>query len=84
MLVKVGGPRLAVALLATVVVLLVFGDRLVGAVPRTPASAGKDKDVAASPVVDEAEQRDEVVDAAAAVLDPGRSRSSAYDAWWPA
>jgi len=78
-LVRVGGAALAVALIATVAVLLVFGDRLVGDDPADQDD--KDKNTAtAAPV--EAEQRDEVVDAASAVLDTWSQPELGYDAWW--
>ena len=80
-LVKIGGPAIAVALLATVVVLLLFGDRLVGSGPQDAGKRPAGQDVVASPVVDEA-QRDEVVDAAAAVLNRWSQPELAYDAWW--
>jgi hypothetical protein len=76
-LVRVGGAALAVALLATVAILLVFGDRLVA---DDPKDADKDKETAVVPA--EAEQRDEIVDAAAAVLDTWSQPELAYDAWW--
>jgi hypothetical protein len=77
-LVRVGGAAVAVALLATVAVLLVFGDRLVA---DGPAGAGKnDKDSAATPV--EAEQQDEVVEAASAVLNRWSQPDLAYAEWW--
>ena len=78
-LVRVGGAALAVALIATVAVLLVFGDRLVGDDPADQDD--KDKDTAAAAPV-EAEERDEVVDAASAVLDTWSQPELGYDAWW--
>ena len=75
---KVGGAALAVALLATVAILMVFGDRLVADDPRDPRD--KDEESAVAPV--EAEKRDEVVDAAAAVLDTWSQPALGYDEWW--
>jgi len=77
-LVRFGGAFLAVALLATVAILLVFGDRLVGGDPA--GDKDKDKETAAVPV--EADQRDEVVDAATAVLDSWSQPALGYDEWW--
>lgn len=76
-LVRVGGAALAVALLATVAILLVFGDRLVS---DDPKGADKDKETAVVPA--EAEQRDEIVEAAATVLDAWSQPELVYDAWW--
>ena len=79
-LMRFGGAAVAVALVATVVILLVFGDRLVA---DDPSGGDKDKDkdsAAATPV--EADQRDEVVDAAEAVLDTWSQPELGYDAWW--
>jgi hypothetical protein len=74
---KVGGGALAVALLATMAILMVFGDRLVA---DDPADRDKDKESAVAPV--EAEQRNEVVDAASAVLDRWSQPDLGYDEWW--
>jgi hypothetical protein len=74
---KVGGGALAVALLATMAILMVFGDRLVA---EDPVDKDKDKDSAVAPV--EAEQRNEVVDAASAVLDRWSQPALGYDEWW--
>ena len=66
-LMRIAGPAVAVALLATVVVLLVFGDRLVGGGGSDQGDKPlADQEVAAAQV--DAAQRDEVVDAAATVL----------------
>lgn len=78
---RIAGPAVAVALLATVIVLLVFGDQLVGSggdpdKERKPAG----QDVAVAEV--DAAQRDEVVDAAATVLNRWSQPQLAYDAWW--
>ena len=78
--VKVGGAALAVALLATVAILMVFGDRLVSDDPKNKTD--KDEQSAATPV--EAEQRDEVVDAASAVLETWSQPTLGYDEWWAA
>jgi hypothetical protein len=75
---KVGGGALAVALVATVAILMVFGDRLVADDPT--GSNDKDKDSAVAPV--EAEQRDEVVEAASAVLNRWSQPALGYDEWW--
>lgn len=75
---RIAGPAVAVALLAVVAVLLVFGDRLVADDPS--GSDKPDQDVAVTPV--EAEQRDEVVDAAAAVLNRWSQPDLGYDEWW--
>jgi hypothetical protein len=80
LLVKVGGPALAVALLATVAILLVFGDRLVADDPKKESD--KDAPSAVTPV--EAEQRDAVVDAASAVLETWSQPTLGYDEWWSA
>jgi hypothetical protein len=77
-LVKAGGAALAVALLATVVILMVFGDRLVADDPADKSD--KDKESAVTPV--EADQRDEVVEAASAVLDTWSQPALGYDEWW--
>ena len=76
--VKVGGAALAVALLATFAILMVFGDRLVADGPEDKAD--KDEQSAVTPV--EAEQRDEVVDAASAVLETWSQPTLGYDEWW--
>jgi hypothetical protein len=78
-LMRVGGAALAVALLATVVVLMVFGDRIM-ADDAAGEKNDKDKDSAATTV--EADQRDEVVGAAAAVLDTWSQPALGYDEWW--
>jgi hypothetical protein len=73
---KVGSAAVAVALLATVAILMVFGDRLVADDP-----AGKsDKESAVTPV--DSEQRDEVVEAASAVLNRWSQPALGYDEWW--
>jgi hypothetical protein len=77
-LMRVGGAALAVALLATVAILMVFGDRLVADDPAEKND--KDKDSAATTV--EADQRDEVVGAASAVLDTWSQPALGYDEWW--
>jgi hypothetical protein len=76
---RVGGAALAVALLATIAILMVFGDRLVADDP-AGGSGDKDKESAAAPV--EAEQRDAVVEAASAVLDSWSQPTLGYDQWW--
>jgi hypothetical protein len=75
---RVGGGALAVALLATVAILMVFGDRLVADDPA--GTNDKDQESAVAPV--EAEQRDEVVEAASAVLNRWSQPALAYDEWW--
>ena len=79
-LMRFGGAALAVVLLATVVVLMVFGDRLVG---NDPADDG-DKNAEVADIAPEvaAAQRDEVVDAASAVLTTWSQPELGYDAWW--
>jgi hypothetical protein len=77
-LMRVGGAALAVALLATVAILMVFGDRLVADDPVDKSDQGPES--AVTPV--EADQRDEVVDAAAAVLDTWSQPALGYDEWW--
>ena len=68
------------ALLATVAILLVFGDRLVG---DDPADDGdKNAEVADIAPAVAAAQRDEVVDAASAVLTTWSQPELGYDAWW--
>ncbi|WP_460714917.1 hypothetical protein [Nocardioides dilutus] len=76
---KVGGGALAVALLATVAILMVFGDRLVADDPAE--NDNKDKESAAVTQVD-AEQRNEVVEAASAVLNRWSQPALGYDEWW--
>jgi hypothetical protein len=78
LLMRVAGPAVAVALIAVIAVLLVFGDRLVADDPKEADKS--DPDVAATPV--EAEQRDEVVDAAAALLNRWSQPALGYDEWW--
>jgi hypothetical protein len=75
---RVGGAALAVALLATVAILMVFGDRIVADDPSDPTD--KDKESAVTPV--EAEQRNEVVEAASAVLNRWSQPALGYDEWW--
>lgn len=77
-LMKVGGAALAVALLATVAILMVFGDRLVAGDPDDP----KDKDAESAVAQVEAEQRLEVVEAASTVLDTWSQPALGYDEWW--
>jgi hypothetical protein len=81
-LLRIAGPAVAVALLATIVVLLVFGDRLVGGGggdgPEQDAAPGQE--TVAAPV--DAEQRDEVVEAASALLNRWSQPDLDYDAWW--
>ena len=78
-LMRVGGAALAVALLATVVILMVFGDRIVA---DDPAAEKNDKDKAPAATTVEADQRDEVVDAASAVLDAWSQSALGYDEGW--
>lgn len=82
-LMKIAGPAVAVALLATVVVLLVFGDQLVGG---GDGGAGKGDEPAAGTQVAAADvdpaKRDEVVDAASAVLNRWSQPGLDYDKWW--
>lgn len=73
---KVGGAALAAVLLATVAVLMVFGDRLVA---DDPADGGNNESAVTAV---EAEQRDEVVEAASAVLDTWSQPTLGYDEWW--
>ena len=75
---KVGGAVVAVALLATVAILMVFGDRLVAGDPA--ATNDKDKESAVTPV--ESDQRDDVVEAASAVLNRWSQPALGYDEWW--
>ena len=75
---RVAGPTVAVALLAVIAVLLVFGDRLVADDPKPGDKP--DPGVAVTPV--EAAQRDEVVDAAAALLNRWSQPDLGYDEWW--
>lgn len=79
LLMRIGGAALAVALLATVAFLMVFGDRLVADDPAE--TGGKDQDSAAVTPV-EAEQRDEVVEAASAVLNRWSQPTLDYQEWW--
>lgn len=80
-LMRIAGPAVAVALLATVVVLLVFGDRLVGGGGSDQGDKPlADQEVAAAQV--DAAQRDEVVDAAATVLNRWSQPQLGYDEWW--
>jgi hypothetical protein len=80
-LMRVGGAALAVALLATVAILMVFGDRLVADDPAGSGDQGdKDKESVVAQV--EADQRDEVVEAASAVLDTWSQPALGYDEWW--
>ena len=82
LLVRIGGPALAVALLATLVVLLVFGDQLMGGNGKAGApDKSKDADVAEVTQVDAA-QRDEVVEAASAVLNRWSQPELGYGKWW--
>jgi hypothetical protein len=80
---KVAGPAVAVALLATLVVLLVFGDRLMGGDGGGAAGdpAAKKDETAQVAEVDAA-QRDEVVEAASAVLNRWSQPHLGYAKWW--
>jgi hypothetical protein len=75
---KVGGAVVAVALLATVAILMVFGDRLVADDPAD--TNDRDKESVVAPVG--SEQRDEVVEAASAVLNRWSQPALGYDEWW--
>ena len=74
---KVGGAAMAVALLATVAILMVFGDRIVA---DDPTGTNDKEESAATPV--EAEQRNEAVEAASAVLNRWSQPALGYDEWW--
>lgn len=75
---RIGGAVLAAALLATIAILMVFGDRLVSDDPADKAD--KEPDPAVTAV--EADQRDQVVEAASAVLDTWSQPALGYDEWW--
>ena len=76
---RVSGAAVAVALLATVVILLVFGDRLVAG-DRSTEGDKNDKESAITPV--DAGQQDEVVEAASAVLNRWSQPDLGYAEWW--
>ncbi|MBJ7358178.1 hypothetical protein [Nocardioides sp.] len=85
-LLNIGGAALAVALLATAVILLVFGDHLVSDdPPSTGDQAGPvDTDRSSEAPPDETDESDEVVEAATAVLDTWSQPALRYDEWWQA
>lgn len=81
-LAKAAGPVVAVALIATLVVLLVFGDSLVGGEDKPGQPDAKKEDKPAAAATQDAAQQDEVVKAASAVLNRWSQPSLTYDKWW--
>lgn len=79
---KVAGPVGAAALLVLVVVFLVFGDRIVGdgAGPRADQDQKPGLETSAADV--DPATRDEVVEAASAVLNRWSQPDLTYDKWW--
>jgi hypothetical protein len=82
-LLKVAGPALGAALALTILVLLVFGDRIMGGGPGDEGAEERARtgtEIAATSV-DPATQ-DEVVTAASAVLNRWSQPDARYDKWW--
>jgi hypothetical protein len=83
-LVKIAGPALGAALALTILVLLIFGDRLMGGGGSGDVgdqdSAKSGTEISAT-AVDPA-TRDEVVEAASAVLNRWSQPDARYDKWW--
>lgn len=82
MIMKIAGPALGAALAVTVLVLLIFGDRLMGGGGGDPSDEGAKPGTEITATEVDGVQRDEVVDAAAAVLNRWSQPSVAYDKWW--